>query len=106
MAAPGYEPRYNSSRILLPAFGLPHFQVGLFAPDTGSANGVCRVGLANLYVTNARKLSVPLQSGLLHPRGTIAHAVAARDGRERSTMEGAGWRSIGTPMKTSVHTRY
>ena len=41
----------------------------------------------------AGKPSVSLQSGPRLPRGTIADAMAPRDGRERSTMEGAGQRS-------------
>ncbi len=32
--------------------------------------------------------------------------VAPRDRRERSTMEGAGQRRGGTPMKAAVYTRY
>jgi hypothetical protein len=102
MAATGCEPRYSSSRILLPADRIPHLQIDLPAPDPGRADGVCRCWLAHLSVTNARKLSVPLQSGLRHPRGTIADAMAPRDGRERSTMEGAGWRSTETPMKAAM----
>ena len=35
-----------------------------------------------------------LHSGPRLPRGTIADAMAARDGRERSTMEGTGQRSM------------
>src|SRR5229473_1030374 len=50
-------------------------------------------GLGDLSLTAARKLSVPLQSGPRHPRARIGNAVAARDGRERSTMEGAGQRN-------------
>ena len=45
-------------------------------------------------------LSVSLQSGLRPPRGRFGVAVAPRDGRERSTMEGAGQR-----MK-AAYTRY
>ena len=80
---------------LLPPDRLPHFQVGLPASNSGRADGVCRFRLADLSVTAARKLSVSLQSGPRLPRGTIALPVAPRDGRERSTMEGAGQRSGG-----------
>src|SRR5271157_694887 len=99
MAASWRQHRHSNSRILLPPDRLPHFQVDLFASNSGRADGVCRFGLANLSVTAARKLSVPLQSGLRPPRGTIADAVAPRDGRERSTMEGAGQRR----MKATVY---
>jgi len=85
--------------MLLPPDRLPHFQVDLSAPNSGRADGVCRSCLADLSVTAARKLSVPLQSGLRFPRGRIADAVAPRDRRERSTMEGAGQRS----MKAAVY---
>jgi hypothetical protein len=37
---------------------------------------------------------------------SIDDALAPRDGRERSTMEGAGRRSGRTPMKAAVYTRY
>ena len=69
------------------------FQVDLSASNSGRADGVCRFGLVDLSITAARKLSVPLQSGPRHPRARIGNAVAARDGRERSTMEGAGQRN-------------
>jgi hypothetical protein len=41
------------------------------------------------------KPSVPLQSVLRPPRRSIGDAVAPRNGRERSTMEGTGQRSAG-----------
>jgi hypothetical protein len=69
-----------------------------FVGDRGSV-------LADLSVTAARKLSVPLQSGLRPPRGRIRVPVAPRDGPERSTMEGAGQRSRGKRMKAAF-TRY
>ena len=50
-------------------------------------------GLADLSLKPARKLSVPLQSGLRPPRRRIGIPLAPRDGRERSTMEGAGRRN-------------
>ena len=46
--------------------------------------------MADLSVTAARKLSVPLQSGARHPRGRIADPVASRDRRQRSEVGGAG----------------
>src|SRR5208283_5852274 len=82
-------------RILLPADRLPHFQVGLPASNSGRADGDWRFGLADLSVTAARKLSVPLQSGPRHPRGRIADPVAPRGRRNRTTMAGAGQRSGG-----------
>jgi hypothetical protein len=88
-------------RSLLPPDRLPHLQVGLPAPNSGRVDGVCRFGLADLSVAAARKLSVPLYCGPRLPRGTIADAMAARDGRERSTMEGTGQRS----MKAAVYRR-
>ena len=88
-------------RSLLPPDRLPHLQVGLPASNSGRADGVCRFGLADFSVTAARKLSVPLHSGPRLPRGTIADAMAPREGRERSTMEGAGQRG----MKAGVYPR-
>ena len=70
------------------------FRFGLPASNSGRADGVCRFGLADLSVTAARKLSVPLHSGFRLPCGTIALPVASRDRRQRSTMEGAGQRSV------------
>ena len=93
-------------RSLLPPDRLPHLQVGLPTPNSGRVDGVCRFGLADLSVAAARKLSVPLYCCPRLPRGTIADAMAARDGRERSTMEGTGQRREGTPMKAAVYTRY
>ena len=74
-------------RSLLPSDRLPDFQVDLSSSNSGRADGVCRLGLADLSVPAAGRLSVPLQSGPRLPRGTSADAMAARDGRERSTME-------------------
>jgi hypothetical protein len=54
--------------------------------------GVGRFGLAGLSVTAARKVSVRLHRDSWHPRGRIADAMAPREGRERSTMEGAAQR--------------
>jgi hypothetical protein len=50
-------------RSLLPPDRLPHLQVGLPTSNSGRADGVCRFGLADLSVTVARKLFVPLHSG-------------------------------------------
>ena len=80
-------------RSLLPTDRLPHLQVGLPAPNSGRVDGVCRFGLADLSIAAARKPSVPLYGGPRLPRRTIDDAMAARDGRERSTMEGTGQRS-------------
>ena len=56
-----------------------------------------------LSVTTARKLSVPVRCETRRrSRGTVAHPVAARDGREQSTMEGAGERRGGQRMKAAV----
>src|ERR1700692_2634777 len=76
-------------RSLLPPDRVPHFQVGLPPSKSGCADGVRRFGLADLSVAAVRKPSVSLQSGSGLSRGTIADAVALREGRERSTMEGA-----------------
>ena len=72
--------------ILLPPDRLPHVQVDFSTSNSGRADGVCRFGLADLSVKSAGKLSVPLQSGLRPPRGSIRVPVAARDGCERSEM--------------------
>jgi hypothetical protein len=77
------------------------FKSSLPASNSGRADGVCRSGLADLSVSAARKLSVTLQSGPRLPRGTSADAMAARDGRGRSTMEGAGPRR----MKATAYRR-
>src|SRR5271155_2789009 len=72
--------------ILLPPDRLPHVQVDFCTANSGRADGVCRFGLADLSVKSAGKLSVPLQSGLRPPRGSIRVPVAGRDGCERSEM--------------------
>src|SRR5271157_3264289 len=92
MAASWRQHRHSNSRILLPPDRLPHFQVHLSASISGRADGVFRFWLADLSFNPARQTSIPLQSGLRHPRGTIADAMAPRNGRKRSTMEGAGQR--------------
>jgi hypothetical protein len=74
----------------LPPDRLPHFQVDVSASNSERADGNRGFGLADLSVTAARKLSVPLQSGPRHPRARIGNAVVPRDGRERTTMEAAG----------------
>ncbi len=80
-------------RILLPSDRLPNCQVDRSASNSGCADGVCRFGLPDFSVAAARKLSAPVRSAARPPRGRAADAVAARDRRERSTMEGAGQRS-------------
>jgi Domain of unknown function (DUF4386) len=57
-----------------------------------------------LTVCSARKLSVHLHSGPPWARGRIADSVAPRDGRERTTMEGAGQLRGGHPhMKFAIY---
>jgi len=85
-------------RILLPADRLPHFQVHLFASNSGCADGVCRFGLADLSVTAAGRLSVPLHFHTRTPRRGSADAVAPYHGRERTTLEGTGERCRGIPL--------
>ena len=51
-----------------------------------------------VFLSPLANSSVHLSEGPRLPRGSIADAMAHRDGRERSTMEGAGQRS----MKVSV----
>ena len=65
------------------------------------ANGVCRVGLADVSITGDRKVSVSLHRGSWHPCGSIADVMAPRKRRECSTMEGASRRggSIHPHMK-------
>src|SRR5713101_2409567 len=93
--------------MLLPSDWLPHFQVDLPASNSGRADGDWRFGLADLSVPVARRLSVPLHFCPRHSRGSIADPVAPGDGRERSTMEGAGQRRASHPnMKAVVYTRY
>src|SRR5216684_5938204 len=102
MAASGRRRRYGIAWILLAPDRLPDFQVDLSASNSGCADGVCRLGLADLFITAARKLSISLQFGLRSPRRRIGDVVAPRHGRERSTMEGAGRRR----MKAAVYRRY
>ena len=83
MAASWREHRYSISWVLLPSDRLSHFQIDLSSPDSGRANRVCWFGLADLSVTTAGKLYVPLQSDLRHPLGTITDPVAPRDGSEQ-----------------------
>ena len=97
---------FNFVAVTLEPDRLPDFQVDLSASNSGGADGDRWLVLADLSVTTARKLSVPLQSGCRPPRGRIGDAVAPRDGRGRSTMEGAGQHCEGTLMKAAVYTRY
>ena len=92
--------RHRISRLLLLPDRLPHLQVDLPAPNFWRINGARRFVLAGLSVTDAHKLSVSLQSGLGPPRRSFGVSVVPRDGRERSTMEGANER-----MK-AAYTRY
>jgi hypothetical protein len=81
-------------RIMVHPDRLPHFQVHLPAPSSGSAVGDQRLGFCDLSAPAARILSVPaLHRCRLRPRGNTAGAMAHRDGCERCTMEGAGQRS-------------
>jgi hypothetical protein len=59
----------------------------------GALMAFAGLGWDDFSVTAAPEPSVPLQSGLRHPRARIGNAVAPRDGRKRSTMEGAGQRN-------------
>jgi hypothetical protein len=81
-------------RILLPPDRVSHLQVDLPAANTGRTDDVGRSGLVDLSVTAAGKLSVALHFGRRLHRGIIALPVAPGDGRERSTMDGDGRRSV------------
>src|SRR5579864_8988 len=82
---------------------LPHFPVDLPASNFGSAVGHRWFGLGDLSVPAARLPSVPtLHRCRLRPRGDTPGVLAHGDGCERSTMEGAGQRGGGTPMKGAV----
>ena len=96
MESSGRGHRHGISRALLPPVRPPHFQVDLPASNSRRANGVCRFGLADLSVTAARKLSIPLQRGLRLPEGRFVDAVVPRDGRERFQLGEAGEPRIGT----------
>src|SRR6266853_3734651 len=85
MSASRREHRPGISRILLDPDRLPNFQVDLPASNSGRADGDRGLVFADLPVTIARKLSVPVQYGHRPPRGRIGDAVAPRDGRGRST---------------------
>jgi len=86
---------------------LPHFQIDLPASSSGSAVGDQWFGLADRSVTAARRASVlPLHRWRVSPRGNTVAAMAPGSRCERSTMEGAGERRGGTPMKAAVYTRY
>ena len=58
----------------------------------------CRFELRAVSVTTARTVSAALHSGFPRRWANIADPVAPRDGRERSTMEGAGQRSGGMTL--------
>src|SRR5437773_4455493 len=95
IAGAGLQHRPGIFWVLLHSDRLPRFQIALPASDSGGSDGVCRFGLADLSITAARKPSVALHSGPRHSRGRIANAMAPRNRRKRSTMEGAGRRSGG-----------
>src|SRR5580658_7256608 len=114
MAASRRQHRYSNSRILLPADRLPRFQVGFSASNSGRPDGVCRFGLADLYLKRSRQPSIPLQSGLRPARGTIADPVAPGDGSEYAeAQEKTGawgingrWPAIGPCYWTRLNSRH
>jgi hypothetical protein len=89
----GLQPRPGIFWLLLSPDWLPHSKVDLPASCSGRADGARRIGMADLSVAAARKVSVALHSGPWNPRGGIADPVAPRDGCERSTLERPGQRS-------------
>jgi hypothetical protein len=78
------EHRPRISRILLDPDQLPDSQVDLPASVSERTHGDSGLVLADLSVTDAHKLFVPLRYGLRLPRGRIGVPVAPRDGLERS----------------------
>lgn len=60
---------------------------------SGRVDGLCRFGVAGLSVAT-RNPSAHLSESPRLPCGSIADAMAHHEGRERSTMEGAGQRSM------------
>lgn len=88
-------------------FGLQCLLIGyliLCASNSGCFDGASRIGLADLSVAAARKLSVPLQSDPRHARGRFTDPVAPRDRRKHSTMEGAGQRCRGNGDRRAPRT--
>src|ERR1700682_2682201 len=77
-------------RRLLPADRLPYFQIDIFTTDAWCFDGHRRRGVVDVSVTAARKNFVSLDFLAGPARRRIADAVAARDGRQRSTMERTG----------------
>ena len=74
-------------RILLPPRRVPHLQVDISASHLRRVNGVWRFGLADLFVSVARKLSVPIQFCSRDPRRGCADRLAPCDGRRLSTWK-------------------
>jgi Domain of unknown function (DUF4386) len=93
-------------RILVHPDRLPHFQVRLPASNSGSVGDDQCFGLGDLSVPAARISFVPVHRCRLRPRGNTTGAMAHREGRERSTMEGAGPRSGDAHMKAAIYSRY
>jgi len=77
-------------RTLLLFDRLSRFQVDLSASNSGRADGGRRFGLGDLPFTTVRRPSVAVQLGRRRFRTRISNGVASREGRRRSTMEGAG----------------
>ena len=74
---------------------VPHFQVDFHASNSWCVGSNGGLVLADFPVAATRTLSFSLQPGPRRACGGIAHGVAARFWRQRSTMEGAGSRSGG-----------
>jgi hypothetical protein len=64
----------------------------------GALMAIAGLGWLTYSVKLAREVSVPVQSGRRSPQGSSGVPLAARDVRERSTMEGAGQRGGATAI--------
>src|SRR5258708_1568456 len=90
---------------------MPGCAIDVSAPRPGDIAGNRRNVLCDRFLCELFITTRSTSNNVRHARGAyrrrIADPVAAREGRKRRTMEGAGQRSEGSPnMKAAIYTSY
>src|SRR5207302_9156807 len=94
--------RLSIFRLLCTPDRLPNCQVHLPAANSGPVVDTWRFGLAELPVSAAHIRSVPIHCGPRTRRRISSNHVAPREGRERTTVEGASRSSVGVDLKMNA----
>src|SRR5437773_2622470 len=97
---PGFQRRHDTFRILLPADRLSYFQIEFPAANSGDSRGLCRAWPSDRYLREPPLSGIRATFASLHyvarsRWGSLANAVAPRDGGECFQMEGTGKHSDG-----------